>query len=187
MIWSLEPVCQAIPTAARVTKWLQRAGAPSSRSKFCLLHGLREVDWLPSLLSKEGRDAATRNRSLRAGEDTRCGTKYLLALLLMWSHRLRKSGQDAAKCILEDILRKVEGCLPDREFPVGQWALGPRAVGRDSSSPEPGGCDAQPLAAQSVGVPLSADSRADAAHLASLMLALEEKIRDCQSSSAWLR
>ena len=71
--------------------------------------------------------------------------------------------------------------LTDREFPVG-----PRAAGRDSSSLEPGGSDAQPLGAQSVGVPLSADSRADAAHLASLMLALEEKIRDCQSSSAWL-
>ena len=72
--------------------------------------------------------------------------------------------------------------LTDREFPVG-----PRAVGRDSSSPEPGGCDAQPLAAQSVVLPLSAYSRGDAAHLASLMRALEEKIRDCQSSSAWLR
>ena len=111
----------------------------------------------------------------------------MLALLLMWSHRLRKEGQEAAKCILEDILRKVEGCLPGREFPVAEWAPGPRAAGRDSSSPEPGGCDAQPLAAQSVGVPLSADNRADAAHLASLMLALEEKIRDCQTSSAWLR
>ena len=110
-----------------------------------------------------------------------------MALLLMWSHKLRRGGQEAAKCILEDILRKVEGCLLGREFPVAEWAPGPRAAGRDSSSPEPGGCDAQPLAAQSVGVPLSADSRADAAHLASLMLALEEKIRDCQSSSAWLR
>ena len=105
----------------------------------------------------------------------------------MWSHSLRKGGREAAKCIVEDILRKVEGCLPGREFPVAEWASGPRAAGRDSSSPEPGGCDAQPLAAQSVGVPLSADSRADAAHLASLMLAQEEKIRDGQSSSAWLR
>ena len=90
-----------------------------SRYKFCLLHGLHEFDWLPSLLSKDGRDAAKRDRSLRAGEDTRCGTKYMLALLLMWSHKLRKGGgQEAAKCILEDILRKVEGCLPGREFPV---------------------------------------------------------------------
>ena len=84
------------------------------------------------------------------------------------------------------VLRLIRS-LTDREFPVAEWAPGPRAAGRDSSSPEPGGCDAQPLAAQSVGVPLSADSRADAAHLASLMLALEEKILDCQSSSAWLR
>ena len=189
VLWSLDHVCSAIPAAAegRVTKWLQRAGAPSSRYKLCLLHGLHEFDWLPSLLSKDGREAAKRNRSLRAGDDARCGTKYLLALLLMWSHSLRKRGQEAAKCILEDILRKVEGCLPGREFPVAEWAPGPRAAGRDSSSPEPGGCDAQPLAAQSVVVPLSADSRADAAHLASLMLALEEKIRDCQSSSASLR
>ena len=155
----------------RATKWLQRAGAPPSRYKFCLQHGLREFDWLPSLLSKDGRDAAKRDRSLRA-------------LLLMWSHSLRKRGQEAAKCILEDILRKVESCLLGREFPVAEWAPGPRAAGRDSSSPEPGGCDAQPLAAQSVVVPLSAGSRADAAHLASLMLALE--VRDCQSSSAWL-
>ena len=189
VLWSLDHVCRAIPAAAegRVTKWLQRAGAPSSRSKFCLLRGLCEFDWLPSLLSKDGRDAAKRDRSLRAGNDARCGTKYMLALLLMWSHTLRKGGQEAAKCILEDILRKVEGCLPGREFPVAAWDPGPRGAGRDTSSPEPGGCDAQPLAAQSVGVPLSADSRADAAHLASLMLAQEEKIRNCQSSSAWLR
>ena len=189
VLWSLDHVCSAIPAAAegRVTKWLQRAGAPSSRHKFCLQHGLCEFDWLPSLLSKDGRDTAKRDRSLRAGDDARCGTTYLLALLLMWSHSLRKGGREAAKCIVEDILRKVEGCLPGREFPVAEWASGPRAAGRDSSSPEPGGCDAQPLAAQSVGVPLSADSRVDAAHLASLMLAQEEKIRDCQNSSAWLR
>ena len=65
--------------------------------------------------------------------------------------------------------------LIDQELTVG-----PRATRRDSSSPEPGGCDAQPLAAQSVVVPLSAGSRADAAHLASLMQ------RDCQNSSARL-
>ena len=189
VLWSLDYVCSAIPAAAdgRVTKWLQRAGAPSCRDKFCLLHGLREFDWLPSLLSKDGQDAAKRDGSLRAGDDARCGTKYLLALLLMWSHKLSKRGQKAAKCILEDILRKVEGCLPNREFPVAEWAPGPRAAGRDSSSPEPGGCDAQPLAAQSVGVSLSADRKADAAYLASLMLALKEKTRDCQSSSASLR
>ena len=79
VIWSLEHVCQAIPAAThgRVTKWLQRAGAPSSRHKFCMQHGLCEFDWLPSLLSKDGRDAAKRDRSLRAGDDARCGTKYL--------------------------------------------------------------------------------------------------------------
>ena len=177
VMWSLDHVCSAIPAAAggRVTKCLQRAGAPSSRYKFCLLHGLREFDWLPSLLSKDGRVAAKRERSLRAGDDARCGTKYMLALLLMWSHRLRKEGQEAAKCILEDILRKVEGCLPGREFPVAEWAPELRTAGRASSSPETGGCDAEPLAAQSVGVPLSAEGRADAAHLATLMLALEEK------------
>ena len=92
VIWSLEHVCRAIPTApqGRVTKWLQRAGAPSCRCKFCLQHGLRECDWLPSLLSNAGQDAATHDRSLRAGNDARCGTRYLLALLLMWSHKLRK-------------------------------------------------------------------------------------------------
>ena len=95
VLWSLDHVCSKIPAAAegRVTKWLQRAGAPSSRYKFCLLHGLREFDWLPSLLSKDGRDAAKRDRSLRAGDDARCGTTYLLALLLMWSHSLRKGGR----------------------------------------------------------------------------------------------
>ena len=94
VMWSLYHVCRAIPTTARgrVTKWLQRAGAPSSRYKFCLLHGLHEFDWLPSLLIKDGRDAAKRDRSLRAGDDARCGTKYLLALLLMWSHKLRGGG-----------------------------------------------------------------------------------------------
>ena len=103
-----------------MTKWLQRAGAPPCRSQFCLQHGLREMDWLPSLLGKEGREAAMRDRSLRAGDDARCGTTYLLALLLMWSHSLRKRGKQAAKCILEDILRKVEGCLHGREFPVAE-------------------------------------------------------------------
>ena len=167
-----------------MTKWLQRAGAPSCRYEFCLRHGLRECDWLPSLLSKDCQDAAKRDRSLRAGDDARCGTKYLLSLLLMWSLKLRKDGREAAKCILEDILRKVESCLPGRAFPVVEWTPGPRAAGRDSSSPEPGVYDAQPLAAQSVGVPLSSDS-ADAAQLAALMLALEAKT--CQSSTAWLR
>ena len=90
-------VCSANPAAAegRVTKWLQRAGAPSSPYQFCLLHGLRDVDWLPSLLSKNGRDAAKRDRSLRAGDDARCGTKYVLAVLLMWSHGLHKRRQKA--------------------------------------------------------------------------------------------
>ena len=60
------------------------------------------------MLSKEGKEATKHERSLRAGDDARCGTTYMLALLLMWSHKLRK-GKHATKCILEDILQKVEG------------------------------------------------------------------------------
>ena len=50
VLWSLEHVCSKIATApdGRLTRWLQRTGAPSSRYKFCLLHGLREFDWLPA-------------------------------------------------------------------------------------------------------------------------------------------
>ena len=94
VLWSLDHVCTAIPSAAggRVTKCLERAGAPSRRDKFCLQHGLRECDWLPSLLCNAGQDAAKHDRSLRAGNDARCGTRYLLALLLMWSRKLRGVG-----------------------------------------------------------------------------------------------
>ena len=95
VIWSLEYVCRAIPTAPQghVTKWLQRVGAPSIALEFRKKHGLRECDWLPSLLSKAGQDAAKHDRSLRAGNDARCGTIYLLALLLMWSLKLRRGGR----------------------------------------------------------------------------------------------
>ena len=95
VLWSLGHVCIALPATAegRVSKWLQRAGAPPCRSQFCLQHGLREMDWLPSLLSKEGQEAAMGDPSLRAGDDARCGTTYLLALLLMRSHTLQKKGK----------------------------------------------------------------------------------------------
>ena len=95
VLWSMDYLCTAIPSAAggRVTKWLQNAGAPKSRYKFCLRHGLCEFDWLPSLMSKDGRGAAQRDRALRAGDDARCGTTYLLALLLMRSHTLQKKGK----------------------------------------------------------------------------------------------
>jgi len=153
VFWDLERICSVLPGAghAKASIWLNKAGAPANRKRFCMQCGADTLDWRPGSQTRYGK-AAQPSRAQWLQPPPTCGTRHLLGLLVLWTSKLHKASQIKARELCVDIVAKCCAEVPERLFCPSLWL--PRAAVACA-------CDAQPLA--SVGACPAAQMLANSA------------------------